>query len=146
MREHLASLVGEFRKHAAETAVVEHRGVRRYATTYGELAEIAGRFAAELERRGIRPGERVVLWGEDSAEWDGSVLRVPAAGSDRGAAGCGGRIGVRGQGGGGCGGEELVVGDGGLLAGLALSVVRSRCPLQAKRLRASETKNGARRT
>jgi len=71
MRAHLASLVEEFRKHAAETAVVAHRGVRRYATTYGELAELAGRFAAELERRGVRPGERVVLWGADSAEWIG---------------------------------------------------------------------------
>jgi len=71
MRAHLASLVEEFRKHAAETAVVAHRGVRRYPTTYGELAEIAGRFAAELERRGARPGDRVVLWGAASAEWIG---------------------------------------------------------------------------
>lgn len=55
--------------HAAETAVVSHRGNRRYASTYGELAELAGRSAAELERRGIAPGERVVLWGENSAEW-----------------------------------------------------------------------------
>jgi long-chain acyl-CoA synthetase len=71
VREHLASLVEEFRKHAAETAVVSHRGNRRYAMTYGELAGIAGRFAAELERRGIAAGERVVLWGENSAEWIG---------------------------------------------------------------------------
>jgi long-chain acyl-CoA synthetase len=91
MREHLASLVEEFRRHAAETAVVAHRGNRRYATTYGELAEIAGRFAAELELRGIAAGERVVLWGENSAEWIGvffgcllrGVIAVPldAAGS-----------------------------------------------------------------
>jgi long-chain acyl-CoA synthetase len=71
VREHLASLVEEFRRHASETAVVAHRGNRRYATTYGELAGIAGRFAAELERRGVAPGERVVLWGENSAEWIG---------------------------------------------------------------------------
>ena len=71
MREHLASLVEEFRRHAGETAVVSHRGNRRYATTYGELAGIAGRFAAELERRGVAPGERVALWGENSAEWIG---------------------------------------------------------------------------
>jgi long-chain acyl-CoA synthetase len=71
VREHLASLVEEFRRHAGETAVVAHRGNRRYATTYGELAGIAGRFAAELERRGVAPGERVVLWGENSAEWIG---------------------------------------------------------------------------
>ena len=71
MREHLASLVGEFRRWGEATAVVAHRGNRRYATSYEELAEFAGRFAAELERRGIGVGERVVLWGENSAEWIG---------------------------------------------------------------------------
>ena len=96
MREHLASLVEEFRRHSKETAVVAHRGNRRYATTYGELAGIAGRFAAELERRGIKPGERVVLWGENSAEWIGvffgcllrGVIAVPldAAGASEFAA------------------------------------------------------------
>jgi long-chain acyl-CoA synthetase len=49
--------------------VVAHRGNRRYRTTYGEMAELAGRFAAELERRGVAAGERVVLWGQNSAEW-----------------------------------------------------------------------------
>jgi long-chain acyl-CoA synthetase len=69
VRPHLASLVDEFRKHASETAVVAHRGNRRYATTYGELATLAGRSAAELNRRSIVAGDRVVLWGENSAEW-----------------------------------------------------------------------------
>jgi long-chain acyl-CoA synthetase len=87
----LASLVDEFRRYGAETAVVVHRGNRRYAATYGELAELAGRSAAELERRGITAGDRVVLWGENSAEWIGvffgcllrGVVAVPldAAGS-----------------------------------------------------------------
>src|SRR5579872_3080927 len=71
VRAHLASLVEEFRRHSAETAIVAHRGNRRYATSYGDLAGLAGRFAAELERRGIAPGDRVVLWGENSAEWIG---------------------------------------------------------------------------
>ncbi len=69
MRPHLASLIEEFCKHASETAVVAHRGNRRYATTYGELANLAGRTAAELNRLDILPGDRVVLWGENSAEW-----------------------------------------------------------------------------
>jgi long-chain acyl-CoA synthetase len=69
VRTHLASLVEDFRHHAAETAVVTHRGNRRYRTTYGELAQLAGRFATEIDRRGIAPGERVVLWGVNSAEW-----------------------------------------------------------------------------
>jgi long-chain acyl-CoA synthetase len=85
MRTHLASLVEDFRTHATETAVVSHRGVRRYASTYGDLAQLAGRFAAELDRRNILPGDRVILWGENSAEWIGAffgcllrgVLAVP---------------------------------------------------------------------
>ncbi len=74
MRPHLASLVEEFRQHASETAVVAHRGNRRYATTYGELASLAGRFSAELEHRCIAPGDRVVLWGSNSAEWIGAFF------------------------------------------------------------------------
>ncbi len=68
-RSHLASLVDDFRAHAAETAIVAHRGVRSYRTSYGELAALAGRFAAELRRRGVGPGDRVLLWGENSAAW-----------------------------------------------------------------------------
>ncbi len=69
MRTHLASLVKDFRRHADQTAVVVYRGNRRYATSYAELANLTGRFSAELARRAIGPGERVVLWGENSAEW-----------------------------------------------------------------------------
>jgi long-chain acyl-CoA synthetase len=71
VRAHLASIVEDFCRYAAETAVVTHRGNRRYRTTYGELAKVAGQFAAELQRRAVAPGERVVLWGENSAEWIG---------------------------------------------------------------------------
>lgn len=69
MRPHLASLVEDFRQRSTEIAIVEHRGNRRYRTTYGELASLAGRFAAHLEARGIVHGERVLLWGANSAEW-----------------------------------------------------------------------------
>ncbi len=79
MRPHLASLVEDWRRNAKDTAVVAHRGVRAFRTSYGSLAQMAGRFAAELQARGIGPGERVVLWGENSAEWIaaffGCVLR-----------------------------------------------------------------------
>ncbi len=91
MRPHLASLVDDFRRNGRQIAVVRYRGVRRHATTYADLAALAGRFSAELDRRGIAPGERVVLWGENSAEWVAAffgcllrgVLAVPldAAGS-----------------------------------------------------------------
>ncbi len=91
MRETLASLVEDWRRCGPEIAVVVHRGNRRHRTSYGSLATLAGRFAAELKRRGIDAGDRVVLWGENSPEWMAAffgcllrgVLAVPldAAGS-----------------------------------------------------------------
>ena len=70
----LRSFVGTL----GETAVVDHRGNRRYRTTYGELGELAGRFAAELERRASL---LVTVWcygGElRGVDWDffGCLLR-----------------------------------------------------------------------
>jgi long-chain acyl-CoA synthetase len=91
LRPHLASLVEDFRRNGRQTAVVRYLGVRRHTTTYADLALLAGRFAAELDRRNLVPGDRVVLWGENSANWIAAffgcllrgVLAVPldAAGS-----------------------------------------------------------------
>jgi long-chain acyl-CoA synthetase len=69
MRDHLATLLDDFRRYDRQIAVVHFQGNRRRATTYGELARLAGRFAALLEQRGIGSGDRVLLWGENSAEW-----------------------------------------------------------------------------
>jgi long-chain acyl-CoA synthetase len=69
MRDHLATLLHDFRRYDRQIAVVRHLGNRRKATSYGELARLAGRFAALLARKGIQPGDRVVLWAENSAEW-----------------------------------------------------------------------------
>jgi len=69
MRESLATLLDDFRRLDGAIAVVRYQGNRRRVTTYAELARLAGRFAALLERRGIGMGDRVLLWGENSAEW-----------------------------------------------------------------------------
>jgi long-chain acyl-CoA synthetase len=95
MRDHLATLIDDFRrpegKIAREIAVVHYRGNRRHVSTYGDLARLAGRFAAFLAAQGIVQGDRVLLWAENSAEWIAAfygcmlrgVLAVPldAAGS-----------------------------------------------------------------
>ncbi len=91
MRDHLATLIDDFRRFDREIAVVHFRGNRRHVTTYGELARLAGRFAAFLAEHGIVQGDRVLLWAENSAEWIAAfygcllrgVLAVPldAAGS-----------------------------------------------------------------
>ena len=69
MRDHLATLLDDLRRHDREVAVVRYLGNRRWVTTYGEIAHLAGRFAALLVQQGIEPGDRVLLWAENSAEW-----------------------------------------------------------------------------
>ncbi|HEY1581036.1 MAG TPA: AMP-binding protein, partial [Terracidiphilus sp.] len=69
MREHLATLLDDFKKHPREIAIVRYQGVRRRETTYGQLAHLARRFAALLEDRGISSGDRVLIWAENGAEW-----------------------------------------------------------------------------
>jgi long-chain acyl-CoA synthetase len=69
MRDNLATLLDDFRRYDRQIAVVRIQGNRRRATSYGEVARLAGRFAALLASRGIGLGDRVLLWGENSAEW-----------------------------------------------------------------------------
>jgi long-chain acyl-CoA synthetase len=74
MRPNLATLVEDFRRHGKSVAIVSYRGNRRFASTYADLATLADRFAAELIRRQIPAGERVVLWGQNGAEWVGAFF------------------------------------------------------------------------
>jgi len=69
MRDHLATLLDDFRRFESEIAVVRYQGNRRRVTTYGEIARLAARFATLLIQRGIRPGDRVLIWAENTAEW-----------------------------------------------------------------------------
>ncbi len=78
-RPHLATLLDDFRRYGSDRAVVSHTGNRSLPSTYAELAELSARFAAEFARRGIASGERILLWGQNSAAWIaafyGCVLR-----------------------------------------------------------------------
>ncbi len=58
-----------FQAHSAERAYGQRRGYRMEWFTYGQVLEMASRFCRELETRGIGNGDRVMLWGENSAEW-----------------------------------------------------------------------------
>jgi long-chain acyl-CoA synthetase len=78
-RKNLASLVDDFERHGSDLAIVGARGLRQSRTTYAQLADLSRRFAGELVRRDIGKGDRVLLWGENRAEWVaaffGCVLR-----------------------------------------------------------------------
>jgi long-chain acyl-CoA synthetase len=68
-RENLLSLFGEFERHSNDVAVVQRRCYRREIWTYRKLAGAALSCALELKELGIRTGDRVLLWGPNSAEW-----------------------------------------------------------------------------
>jgi long-chain acyl-CoA synthetase len=68
-----------------EVAFIHRRGYRSISWSYRQVAELAFRLARELEARNIGKGERVLLWGDNSAEWVaaffgcmmGGVVAVP---------------------------------------------------------------------
>ena len=70
MSESLAEFFLEnFRKHQHECAYRQRRGYRTESFNYGRVLEIAIGLACKLQARGIAKGDRVMLWGENCAEW-----------------------------------------------------------------------------
>jgi len=57
-----------------ETAVAWRRGYRTVRWPYADLLCTAQRFAHELQARGVAPGDRVLLWGENCGEWMAAFL------------------------------------------------------------------------
>ncbi len=78
-RAHILEYLDNFRSHASEIAYVHRRGYRTQRWTYGDVLATAYRFARELEARGIGKDDKVLIWGENCAEWIavffGCVLR-----------------------------------------------------------------------
>src|ERR1700691_2155098 len=58
-----------FRAHSDDRAYGQRRGYRMEWFTHAQVLEMALGFGRELETRGISRGERVMLWGENSAQW-----------------------------------------------------------------------------
>ncbi|MGB7284818.1 MAG: AMP-binding protein [Candidatus Acidiferrum sp.] len=67
--ESLLKFVEKYAAHGKEIAVRQRRGFRVESWSYGRIVEGANRLARELDSRGIRKGDAVLLWGENSAEW-----------------------------------------------------------------------------
>jgi len=68
-RRNLLTLFDDFARFAGDVAVVQTRGYRREKLTYAELCAHAFSWSSTLDKAGIRPGDRVLLWGANSAEW-----------------------------------------------------------------------------
>jgi len=68
-RRNLLTLFNDFARFAGDLAVAQTRGYRREKLTYAELSVHASLWSYALGGRGIGPGDRVLLWGPNSAEW-----------------------------------------------------------------------------
>src|SRR6184192_1197416 len=68
-RKNLLSLFADFARFAGDVAVVQRRGYRREKLTYTQLYANALLWSHALAGRGVLPGDRVLLWGPNSAEW-----------------------------------------------------------------------------
>jgi long-chain acyl-CoA synthetase len=68
-RANLTTLFAEFARFAKDVALVQRRGYRRESWTYAQLIDCTVSCAVLLRERGVRTGERVILWGPNSFEW-----------------------------------------------------------------------------
>ena len=68
-RHTLIALFDSFLAHGRDVAVIEKRGYRRETTTYAQLHANAVAWSRRLAQRGIGFGDRVLLWGPNSATW-----------------------------------------------------------------------------
>ncbi len=66
--------LANFQARRDERAYGQRRGYRMEWFTYAQVLEMAFQFGTELEARGIGKGERVMLWGENCAEWVASFF------------------------------------------------------------------------
>ena len=65
----LIDLFRTFPRHGERPAFIHRTGVRRLITTYSELHQSALCCVALLERHGVKPGDRVIIWGPNSPAW-----------------------------------------------------------------------------
>jgi long-chain acyl-CoA synthetase len=68
-RRSLVEYLDHFLRRGQETAYVQRRGYRTVRWSYRQVADVAFQFARELEERGIDKGERILIWGPNTAEW-----------------------------------------------------------------------------
>jgi long-chain acyl-CoA synthetase len=68
-RANLVTLFNQFPQIGRDTAVIQTHGYRRQHLTYAELHADALYWSQALASAGIGPGDRVLLWGPNSAQW-----------------------------------------------------------------------------
>ncbi len=70
----VAEYLDDFVRLGRECAYAQRQGYRTERWSYRQVAEFAFRFARDLAARDVGKGERVLLWGRNSAEWVGVLF------------------------------------------------------------------------
>src|SRR5260370_41404379 len=82
-RRSLIEYLAGYGRHGRSIAFAERSGYRMARWSYRDVASVAAQVARELEGRRIGPGDRVLLWGRNSAGWVaaffGCILRGAVA-------------------------------------------------------------------
>jgi long-chain acyl-CoA synthetase len=82
-RQSLIDYLSQWSRNGRDTAFGQPSGYRLVRWSYRDVAGLAAQCARELEARGIGLGDRVLLWGHNSAEWvaafRGCILRGAVA-------------------------------------------------------------------
>ncbi|MBA3912611.1 MAG: AMP-binding protein [Acidobacteriales bacterium] len=78
--ESLLDYFDTFVQRGRDCAYIQRRGYRTERWSYAEVADLAYRFARELAARDIRQGDRIALWGPNSAEWISAFFGAALAG------------------------------------------------------------------
>jgi long-chain acyl-CoA synthetase len=73
-RRSLLEYFDNFLRLGRECAYIQRRGYRTVRWTYRQVAEAAFQFARELDKQEIGKGDRVLIWGPNSAEWVASFF------------------------------------------------------------------------
>ncbi len=68
-RRSIGEYLDNFVARGSECAYVQRRGYRTVRWSYRDVANTAFQFARDLQTRGITKGDRVLIWGPNSAEW-----------------------------------------------------------------------------
>ncbi|HEX8176543.1 MAG TPA: AMP-binding protein [Pyrinomonadaceae bacterium] len=69
MRANILSFLDDYSRRGDEIVFAHRRGLRVVRWSYARVADAARRFARELEARGVKKGDRVLLSAENSPEW-----------------------------------------------------------------------------
>src|SRR6202049_296218 len=82
-RQSLIDYLQDYPRHGRSTAFVQRSGYRTSRWSYRDVGGLAAQCAREFERLGIAPGDRILLWGRNPAEWlaafFGCILRGAVA-------------------------------------------------------------------